>query len=79
LAGHRAVLDLICCPVPKKLLVLLRVHVTNVEITAEHCRNATHRLAYQQAHRDIEKPSVAAPFHYAQTLRRDSKQAVLSW
>jgi uncharacterized protein YbaR (Trm112 family) len=43
-AVRRAVLDLICCPVPKKLLVLLRVHMTNLEITDEHCRNALARF-----------------------------------
>jgi hypothetical protein len=39
-----AVLDLICHPLPKKLLVLLPVHMTNAEITAEQCRNALARF-----------------------------------
>jgi hypothetical protein len=43
-AARRAVLDLICCPFPKKLLVLLRVHMANVEVTAEHWRNASARF-----------------------------------
>jgi len=43
-AVRRAVLDLICCPVPRKLLVLLRCNMTKVEITAEYCRNALARF-----------------------------------
>lgn len=39
-----AVLDLICYPFPKKLLVLLPVHMTNAEITADQCRNALARF-----------------------------------
>jgi hypothetical protein len=39
-----AVLDLICHPFPKKLLVLLPVHMTNAKITAEQCRNALARF-----------------------------------
>jgi hypothetical protein len=34
-----ALLDLICHPYPKKLLVLLPVHMSNPEITAEQCPN----------------------------------------
>jgi hypothetical protein len=33
-----AVLDLLCHPFPKKLLVLLPVHMTDAECTAEQCR-----------------------------------------
>jgi hypothetical protein len=39
-----AVLDLICHPLPKKLLVLLPVHMTNPEITAQQCRNTLNRF-----------------------------------
>ena len=39
-----AVLDLICHPFPKKLLVLLPVHMMNAEVTAEQCRNALARF-----------------------------------
>jgi hypothetical protein len=43
-AVRRAVLDLICCPVPKKLLVLLRVHMTNVEIVLKRSGSSHPRL-----------------------------------
>jgi uncharacterized protein YbaR (Trm112 family) len=43
-AVRRAVLDLICCPFSKKLLVLLPMQMTNVEITAEQSRNALARF-----------------------------------
>jgi hypothetical protein len=39
-----AVLDLICHPHPKKLLVLLPVHMTNPGVTAEQCRNILRRF-----------------------------------
>jgi hypothetical protein len=38
------VLDLICHPYPKKLLVLLPVHMTNPGVTAEQCRNILKRF-----------------------------------
>jgi hypothetical protein len=34
-----ALMDLICHPYPKQLLILLPVHMNNPEITAEQCRN----------------------------------------
>jgi len=37
------VLDLICHPYPKKLLVLLPVHIRNPGVTAEQCRNILKR------------------------------------
>jgi len=39
-----AVLDLICHPHLKKLLVLLPVHMNNPEVTAEQCRNIMKRF-----------------------------------
>ena len=39
-----AVLDLICHPFAKKLLVLLPDHLTNTETTAEQCRNIMRRF-----------------------------------
>jgi hypothetical protein len=39
-----ALLDLICHSHPKKLLVLLPVHMSNPEITAEQCRNIMNRF-----------------------------------
>ncbi len=39
-----AVLDLICHPYPKKLLVLLPVHMSNPGVTAEQCRNIMKRF-----------------------------------
>jgi len=39
-----AVLDLICHPYPKKLLVLLPDHMTNRGIAAEQCRNILERF-----------------------------------
>jgi hypothetical protein len=39
-----AVLDLICHPHPKKLLLLLPVHMNNPEVTAEQCRKILKRF-----------------------------------
>lgn len=39
-----AVLDLVCHQYPKKLLVLLPVHMNNVEITADQCRSIFRRF-----------------------------------
>jgi hypothetical protein len=39
-----AVLDLICHPYPKKLLVLQPNHITNRGIAAEQCRNILERF-----------------------------------
>jgi len=39
-----AVLDLICHPGPKKLLLLLPVHMQNPEVTARQCKNALSRF-----------------------------------
>lgn len=39
-----AVLDLICHPFPKKLLVILPVHADNPELTATQCRNIMSRF-----------------------------------
>lgn len=39
-----AVLDLICHPYPKKLLVLLPVHMSNPVVIAEQCRNILTRF-----------------------------------
>ncbi len=39
-----AVMDLICHPYRKKLLVLLPVHMPDVEVTAAQCRNILRRF-----------------------------------
>ena len=36
---RRALLDLICHPYPKKLLVLLPVHMNSPQVAADQCRN----------------------------------------
>jgi hypothetical protein len=46
-----AVLDLICHPHPKKLLVLLPVHMSNASVTAEQCRNILKRFCPQESYR----------------------------
>jgi hypothetical protein len=46
-----AVLDLICHPHPKKLLVLLPVHMTNPGVTAEQCRNILNRFCSNDCYR----------------------------
>jgi hypothetical protein len=46
-----AVLDLICHPYPKKLLVLLPDHITSRGITAEQCRNILKRFCPDGAFR----------------------------
>ena len=39
-----AVLDLLCHPYPKKLLLILPVHMSNAETTARQCRTALQRF-----------------------------------
>jgi hypothetical protein len=46
-----AVLDLICHPHPKKLLVLLPVHMGNPGVTAEQCRNILKRFCPGDSYR----------------------------
>src|SRR5205085_6355769 len=46
-----AVLDLICHPYPKKLLMLLPVHMSNPGVTAEQCRNILRRFCPQDSYR----------------------------
>jgi hypothetical protein len=48
-----AVLDLICHSHPKKLLVLLPVHMSNPAVTAEQCRNIMKRFCPENAFRVI--------------------------
>jgi hypothetical protein len=48
-----AVLDLICHSQPKKLLVLLPVHMSNPTVTAEQCRNIMKRFCPQESFRVI--------------------------
>lgn len=43
-----AVLDLICHPYPKKLLVLLPKHMSNPQVTAEQCANALSRFCREE-------------------------------
>jgi hypothetical protein len=46
-----AVLDLICHPHPKKLLLLLPVHMGNPGVTAEQCRNILKRFCPEDSYR----------------------------
>ena len=48
-----AVLDLICHPYPKKLLVLLPVHMSNPVVIAEQCRNILIRFVSAEDFRVI--------------------------
>jgi hypothetical protein len=48
-----AVLDLICHAHPKKLLVLLPVHMPNPEMTAEQCRNIMKRVCQKNSFRVV--------------------------
>ncbi|HEV2334560.1 MAG TPA: hypothetical protein VGS13_03605 [Stellaceae bacterium] len=48
-----AVLDLICHPHPKKLLVLLPVHMSNPLVTAEQCRNILKRFCPDDSYRVV--------------------------
>jgi hypothetical protein len=48
-----AVLDLICHPYPKKLLLLLPVHMQNPDLTARQCRNILKRFCVEEAFRVI--------------------------
>jgi len=48
-----AVLDLICHPYPKKLLLLLPVHMSNPVIAAEQCRHILKRFCPDQFFRVV--------------------------
>ncbi len=48
-----AVLDLICHKYPKKLLLLLPVHMQNPELTARQCRNILRRFCSEESFRVI--------------------------
>ncbi|HYA43261.1 MAG TPA: hypothetical protein VEF34_18310 [Syntrophobacteraceae bacterium] len=48
-----AVLDLICHPYPKKLLVLLPVHMSDPEIAASQCRHIMSRFLEQSDFRVV--------------------------
>lgn len=48
-----AVLDLICHRYPKKLLLLLPVHMRNPEVTARQCRNILRRFCPEDSFRVI--------------------------
>jgi hypothetical protein len=48
-----AVLDLICHKYPKKLLLLLPVHMANPDLTAKQCRNILKRFCSEDSFRVI--------------------------
>jgi hypothetical protein len=48
-----AVLDLICHAHPKKLLVILPVHMSNPEVTADQCRNIMKRFCPENSFRVV--------------------------
>ena len=63
-----AVLDLLLHPLPKKLLVLLPVHMSNTELCAEQCRHALGRFLQANEFRVI----VAAGHGHDPTLEVDT-------
>ena len=65
-----AVLDLICHQAPKKLLVLLPVHMSNPETAAAQCRNALRRLCSDKDFRVV----VLSGFGGAEDLNNDARR-----
>lgn len=72
-----AVVDLICHPFPKKLLVLLPVHMSNPKVTAEQCINILGRFLMEDDFRVVvcegsgQNPSIEAD---ARLVRRAMKE-----